>query len=192
MADSPKEGEAAQALFCAIVDLKGTPFPPIPNYIVFKQNYRREINTVRRKVVTPGVTESGIEQLLLRDNDWFLSSINIANKIFTETKRLAAKTHQKIKPPGLDLFYVRGDKNVMDSIQTIFKYTTDRVRDANKTQGKNTLEFANINKWSPADIYLASKDAQRTLKKLATGQRVSVKIGKFEINTIFIHEHETR
>ena len=184
MADSPKEGEAAQALFCAIVDLKGTPFPPIPNYIVFKQNYRREINTVRRKVVTPGVTESGIEQLLLRDNDWFLSSINIANKIFTETKRLAAKTHQKIKPPGLDLFYVRGDKNVMDSIQTIFKYTTDRVRDANKTQGKNTLEFANINKWSPADIYLASKDAQRNLKKLAAGQRVNIKIGNFRINTI--------
>tara|TARA_S200000501_G_C20790004_1_gene729071 strand:+ start:43 stop:1440 length:1398 start_codon:yes stop_codon:yes gene_type:complete len=184
MADSPKEGEAAQALFCAIVDLKGTPFPPIPNYIVFKQNYRREINTVRRKVVTPGVTESGIEQLLLKDNDWFLSSINIANKIFTETKRLAAKTHQKIKPPGLDLFYVRGDKNVMDSIQTIFKYTTDRVRDANKTQGKNTLEFANINKWSPADIYLASKDAQRNLKKLAAGQKVNIKIGNFRINTI--------
>lgn len=184
MADSPKEGEAAQALFCAIVDLKGTPFPPIPNYIVFKQNYRREINTVRRKVVTPGVSESGIEQLLLRDNDWFLSSINIANKIFTETKRLAAKTHQKIKPPGLDLFYVRGDKNVMDSIQALFKYTTDRVKDANKTQGKNTLEFANINKWSPADIYLASKDAQRNLKRLAARQRVNIKIGNFRINTI--------
>ena len=82
MADSPKEGEAAQALFCAIVDLKGAPFPSnIPNYIVFKQKYKREINTVRRKVVTPGVTESGIEKLLLKDNDWFLSSINIANKI---------------------------------------------------------------------------------------------------------------
>jgi len=185
MADSPKEAEAAQALFCAIVDLKGAPFPSdIPNYIVFKQKYKREINTVRRKVVTPGVTESGIEKLLIKDNDWFLSSINIANKIFTETKRLAAKTHQKIKPPGLDLFYVRGDKNVMDSIQTIFKYTTDRVRDANKTQGKNTLEFANINKWSPADIYLASKDAQRNLKKLAAGQKVNIKIGNFKINSI--------
>ena len=185
MADSPKEGEAAQALFCAIVDLKGSPFPSnIPNYLAFKQKYKREISIVRRKVVTPGVGQNGIEQLLLKDNDWFLSSINIANKIFTETKRLAKKTHQKIKPPGLDLFYVRGDKNVMDSIQTIFKYTTDRVRDANKNQGKRALEFANINKWSPADIYLASKDAQRTLKKLATGQRVSVKIGKFEINTI--------
>ena len=185
MADSPKEGEAAQALFCAIVDLKGAAFPSnIPNYTVFKQKYKREISTVRRKVVTPGVSENGIEKLLLKDNDWFLSSINIANKIFSETKRLAAKTHQKIKPPGLDLFYVRGDKNVMDSIQTIFKYTTDRVKDANKTQGKRALEFKNINKWSPADIYLASKDAQRTLKKLAAGQRVNVKIGKFEINTI--------
>jgi len=185
MADSPKEGEAAQALFCAIVDLKGAPFPPnIPNYIVFKQKYKREINTVRRKVVTPGVTESGIEKLLLDDNDWFLSSINIANKILSETKRLASKTHQKIKPPGLDLFYVRGDKNVMDSIQTIFKYTTDRVRDANKNQGKNALEFRNINKWSPADIYLASKDAQRMLKKLAAGQKVNIKIGNFKINTI--------
>ena len=40
MADSPKEAEAAQALFCAIVDLKGAPLPTnIPNYIVFKQKY---------------------------------------------------------------------------------------------------------------------------------------------------------
>ena len=67
MADSPKEGEAAQALFCAIVDLKGAAFPSnIPNYTVFKQKYKREISTVRRKVVTPGVSENGIEKLLLR------------------------------------------------------------------------------------------------------------------------------
>ena len=70
MADSPKEAEAAQALFCAIVDLKGAPLPTnIPNYIVFKQKYKREINAVRRKVIIPGVTESGIEKLLLKDND---------------------------------------------------------------------------------------------------------------------------
>ena len=76
MADSPKEAEAAQALFCAIVDLKGTPFPSnIPNYLEFKQKYKREIGIVRRKVVTPGVSQNGIEKLLLGDNDWFLSSI---------------------------------------------------------------------------------------------------------------------
>ena len=59
----------------------------IPNYIVFKQKFSREINAVRRKVVIPGVTESGIEKLLLKDNEWFLSSVNIANKILKETKR---------------------------------------------------------------------------------------------------------
>ena len=109
MADSPKEAEAAQALFCAIVDLKGAPFPSsIPNYIVFKQKYKREINAVRRKVVTPGVTESGIEKLLLKDNDWFLSSINIANKILKETKKLAAKTHQKNYTTGFRFILCEG------------------------------------------------------------------------------------
>ena len=168
MADSPKEAEAAQALFCAIVDLKGAPLPTnIPNYIVFKQKFSREINAVRRKVVIPGVTESGIEKLLLKDNEWFLSSVNIANKILKETKRLAAKTHQKIKPPGLDLFYVRGDRNIMENIETLWKLTNENVKRANKIDGKNALTFNNINKWSPADIYLASANAQRTFKKLS-------------------------
>ena len=184
MADSPKEAEAAQALFCAIVDLKGAPLPTnIPNYIVFKQKYKREINAVRRKVVIPGVTESGIEKLLLKDNEWFLSSVNIANKILKETKRLAAKTHQKIKPPGLDLFYVRGDRNIMENIETLWKLTNDNVKRANKTEGKNALTFNNINKWSPADIYLASANAQRTFKKLVQGQKVSIKVGNFMITS---------
>ena len=184
MADSPKEAEAAQALFCAIVDLKGAPLPTnIPNYIVFKQQYKREINAVRRKVVIPGVTESGIEKLLLKDNEWFLSSVNIANKILKETKRLAAKTHQKIKPPGLDLFYVRGDRNIMENIETLWKLTNENVKRANKVDGKNALTFNNINKWSPADIYLASANAQRIFKKLSQGQQVSVKVGNFMITS---------
>ena len=184
MADSPKEAEAAQALFCAIVDLKGAPLPTnIPNYIVFKQKFSREINAVRRKVVIPGVTESGIEKLLLKDNEWFLSSVNIANKILKETKRLAAKTHQKIKPPGLDLFYVRGDRNIMENIEKLWKLTNENVKRANKVDGKNALTFNNINKWSPADIYLASANAQRTFKKLAEGQNVSIKVGNFMITS---------
>ena len=184
MADSPKEAEAAQALFCAIVDLKGAPLPTnIPNYIVFKQKFKREINAVRRKVVIPGVTESAIEKLLLKDNEWFLSSVNIANKILKETKRLAAKTHQKIKPPGLDLFYVRGDRNVMENIETLWKLTNENVKRANKIDGKNALTFNNINKWSPADIYLASANAQRTFKKLVQGQKVSIKVGNFMITS---------
>ena len=40
MADSPKEAEAAQALFCAIVDYEGKKISPIPNnYIAFRSRF---------------------------------------------------------------------------------------------------------------------------------------------------------
>ena len=38
MADSPKEAEAAQALFCAIVDYEGKLISPVPkDYQAFKK-----------------------------------------------------------------------------------------------------------------------------------------------------------
>ena len=118
MADSPKQAEAAQALFSAIVDYTGAPIPTnIPNYTSFSQKYKKEIRSVSRKVVTPGVSSSSIVELLNKDKDWFKSSINIANKLFSDTAKLSKKTHGRIKPKGLDLFYVRGDKNVFGSIR---------------------------------------------------------------------------
>ena len=87
MADSPKQAEAAQALFSAIVDYRGAPIrEDIPNYTKFSQTYKKEIRAVSRKVVTPGVSSASIEQLLNKDKDWFKSSINIANKLFSDTR----------------------------------------------------------------------------------------------------------
>ena len=59
-----------------------------------------------------------------------------------------------------NLFYLRGDKDVMDVIQKLFTI-------ANKAPItiKNQAAFGNINKWSPADIYLASKVAKDRLAK---------------------------
>tara|TARA_Y100000592_G_C5438664_1_gene302145 strand:- start:56 stop:1444 length:1389 start_codon:yes stop_codon:yes gene_type:complete len=184
MADSPKQAEAAQALFSAIVDLKGSPLPNIPNYLSFKQRYKSEIKKVSRKVITPGVSLNSIEDLLNSDNEWFLSSVNIANKLLFETRKLARATHNKIKPKGIDLFYVRGDKNVFGSIDKLWKHTNEATKKANRLEGKNSLVFNNINKWSPADIYLASKDAQRLLKSLASGKKVNFKSGKMTITSI--------
>ena len=184
MADSPKQAEAAQALFSAIVDLKGAPLPSMPNYLSFKQKYKSEIRKVSRKVITPGVSLNSVEDLLNTDNDWFLSSVNIANKLLVETKKLAKATHNKIKPKGIDLFYVRGDKNVFGSIDKLWKYTNEATKKANKLEGKNSLVFNNINKWSPADIYLASVEAQRILKNLASGKKVNFKSGKLTITSI--------
>jgi len=185
MADSPKQAEAAQALFSAIVDYTGAPIPTnIPNYTSFSQKYKKEIRSVSRKVVTPGVSSASIVELLNKDKDWFKSSINIANKLFSDTAKLSKKTHGRIKPKGLDLFYVRGDKNVFGSIDKLWKYTNEQVKQANQLEGKNSLVFNNINKWSPADIYLASAKAQRLLKDAASGKKINFKSGKFEFTSI--------
>ena len=181
MADSPKEAEAAQALFCAVVDYEGKKISPIPpDYDSFYEKYERTINRVRRKVVTPGVSLANIDNFLTDDLDWYNSSVNVANTLFDETKRIARATHNKIKPAGIDLFYVRDDRNVFNSISTLFTYVNKRVRKRNSEEGLNDLTFNNLNKWSPADIYLSSAYAQRVLKGFASGRNLSTpfKIGK--------------
>ena len=178
MADSPKQAEAAQALFSAIVDYRGAPLPyNIDNYIQFQEQYKREIRAVSRKVVTPGVSLQAIETFLVKDNDWYKSSINIANKLLSATKTLSKKTYNKIKPKGIDLYYVRGDVNVFGSLDKLWKHTNNSTKKANLLEGKNSLVFNNINKWSPADIYLASAYAQRLLKTAASGNNFKYKLG---------------
>lgn len=179
MADSPKQAEAAQALFSAIVDLIGAPIPrSIPNYLIFKERYKKEIQIVSRKVITPGVSFNDIEKFLVKDQDWYKSSINIANRLLVATKKLSKKTYNKIKPKGIDLYYVRGDKNVFGSIDKLWKFTNESTKKTNLLEGKNDLVFNNINKWSPADIYLASAKAQRLLKTVASGGDFKFKLGR--------------
>ena len=74
MADSPKQAEAAQALFSAIADYRGGPLSSsLVGYEEFQEKYKNEIRSVSRKVVTPGVSLKDIEKFLIKDNDWFLS-----------------------------------------------------------------------------------------------------------------------
>ena len=174
MADSPKEAEAAQALFCAVVDYEGRKINPIPrNYRAFATTYNRTIQRVRRKVVTPGVSIEDIGRFLRDDQDWYDSSVNIANNLLDKTEEIAKNTYNKIKPKGIDLFYVRDDRNTFNSISKLFTYTNNRVKERNRTidEGEREIDltFNNLNKWSPADIYLSSKYAQRLLSELASG-----------------------
>ena len=106
MADSPKEAEAAQALFCAIVDYEGKKISPIPNnYIAFRSRYGKVMNRIRRKVITPGIPMQRIENLLLDENNgWYESSVNIANKLFDDIKKLSKKTHNKINQKDYNCF----------------------------------------------------------------------------------------
>ena len=50
MADSPKEAEAAQALFCAVVDYEGKKISPIPgDYDAFKMKNKKTIKKPSHK-----------------------------------------------------------------------------------------------------------------------------------------------
>ena len=189
-ASDTKLFESSQALFCAVVDYLGKPIignKRPPNYLAFQREYGSVISRVKSKVKTGSVTQKNIDDFLTKNKDWYDSSINIANELFRATKTISRKTFNRIKPPGISLFYVRGDKtsrDVMSDVATIWKYTNDYVKRKNKDSNQNDLTFNDLNKWSPADIYLASADAQRNFKKLATGQKVSIKVGNFKITSI--------
>ena len=87
MADSPKEAEAAQALFCAIVDVTNKKIGLEYNsFQQYKLENEENIKKAARITDTPGVSISQIETFLNKDVDWFKSSVNIANKLLLMRK----------------------------------------------------------------------------------------------------------
>lgn len=167
MADSPKEGEAAQALFCAIADFLGDnktrkefDLKKHPTYDLFKKSHSKVISDIFAKIDTPQITLKQIETFLLTKDGWYESSINIALKLIDEIETIS-KNFSKIKSARLqDIVYVRGAKkekgrnaNAMENIDYLFSI-------ANKND-KNY--FGDINKWSPADIYFVSDKADKQI-----------------------------
>ena len=165
MADSPKEGEAAQALFCAIADLLGERttkkefvISKYPTYKVFKKTYSKIINDTFARVDTPQISLRQIEDFLINKKGWFESTLNVAVKLIEDIETINQKFSKIQKPKLQDIMYVRGAKkekgrnaNAMENIDFLFKV-------ANKNE-KNY--FGDINKRSPADIYLASNNADK-------------------------------
>jgi len=168
MADSPKEGEAAQALFCAIVNSMGKTkadkefdLKKYPNYKLFKKHHEKEIEKALSNVDTPSITLEQIEKFLETSDGWYESSMNIAKKIVDDITDLNSKFKKIQGPKWQDVFYVRGaakDKNrspnAMESIGYLFDVANG-----------NEKYFGDINKWSPADIYFVSKKAESVINE---------------------------
>ena len=167
MADSPKEGEAAQALFCAIADSLGSTkvqkefiLNKLPNYQVFKKHYGKIIDEAYKGTDMPQITLKQIETFLEESDGWYESSLNIAKKLMEDITDISGK-FSKIKTPKLqDIVYVRGgakekgrQANAMENIAALFDI-------ANKNENNY---FGDINKWSPADIYFVSKKANMAI-----------------------------
>lgn len=180
MADSPKEGEAAQALFCSIADFLGNSksqtelvVAKYPDYESFKKENEKLVEEAFAKTDMPSISLKQIEDFLIKDNTWYISSINIARKLIKEITTISNKFGKIQTPNWKDIVYVRGAKkekgrsaNAMENIAALFDI-------ANKNE-KNY--FGDINKWSPADIYFVSSVGDKIIKdevELAYGKMKS-------------------
>jgi hypothetical protein len=175
MADQTSIQESAQALFCAMADFTGasgvektfdTKLYPI--YSIFKQNWDSKNKTATIKKIfddhvhAPGVSLTDIETLFQQDVGWYGSSVSIAKYLVLDIQSISSNFNKIKTPKWTDIFYVRGDSDIMKNIESLYKI-------ANKVQEKTGgIVLGDVNKWSPADIYFASEAAKTNIKKLLT------------------------
>ena len=192
MPDTTSIAETAQALFCAIADLVGASAAKkvldinrFPTYFDFKDYWESTDNPKRSwsieriyedRVDAPNVTLVNIEELFsasVSGREWYLSSVNIAQKLIADIQVISPK-FQKIKGPNWsNILYQRGDEAVMGTVEALFKIANAGQKTVNQSKSKTKGQvFGNVNKWSPADIYLASPVGTKTLiKELAMAKK---------------------
>ena len=173
MADQTAVQEAAQALFCALADYNGASniqsifnTNTYPIYKTFKAHWNTENSSVKindvfsKHVHAPGVLITDIESLFEKDNEWYRSSVSIAKTLVLDITDISREFNKIKSPNWKDIFYVRGDSDIMKNIEELFKI-------ANKSQATTGgLILGDVNKWSPADIYFASDKAKTVILNL--------------------------
>tara|TARA_S200000501_G_scaffold8446_1_gene7543 strand:+ start:44 stop:1225 length:1182 start_codon:yes stop_codon:yes gene_type:complete len=186
MADKTALFESSQALFCAVADYLGKvktnkifDLKKVPDYNTFRSAVGAStINLSSKRLDTPGVTLKDIESFLTDDLSWYTSSLLIAKKLVNDITDIDKDL--KLAPAGFQkLFYFRGDSDVMGNIEQLFKV-------ANKSGYRTQAKFGNVNKWSPADIYLASPKAKTAISKEL--QKAKPKIYTFQNLNILVSD----
>jgi hypothetical protein len=179
MADNTSLQESAQALFCALADYIGEietkrafDTNRYPTFAEFRSGYtsaigKKDVDTLLKEVHKKSdidVSLNEIQKFLANNDDWWVSTINIAKEIIKEVNRIQQK-FRKIKGVNwTNILYKRGDQNIMGTIDTLFKIAKKEFDSAPR---KNVKNFAKRDKWNPADIYFATEEASKDLKKFA-------------------------
>ena len=166
MADKTALQESSQALFCAIADFLGIDesnklldLKKFISYEDFKIKNQKIISNASTKIVSPGVSLKDIESFLIENEDWYKSSVLIANSLIKEISNIDSDF--KIKSSGFqNIYYFRGDSDIMGNIQKLFN-----IANKSPITIKKQSTFGNINKWNPADIYLGSDNAKNLIIK---------------------------
>jgi len=206
MANKTDIQEASQALFCALADFAGASavdkwfdVSKYKTYSDFKENWNKKYKqatiekTFSKQVKSGKATLIEIEKLLngegekSKKDSWYISSTLIANKLIKDINKISNKFNKIRSPSWSSIFYSHGDKDIMDLVAELYKKANNQQKllySADKGSTKKVeRNFDNINKWSTADIYLASDLAKRKLTELSkikvfTFMDLNTEIGK--------------
>jgi hypothetical protein len=195
--------EAAQALFCALVDFVGINnmdkvLDENSSYVMFKEKWQTNkltknvsIEDIYNKHVVAGrTTFKDIENFLsygqsvkLADS-WFKSSVLIAKKLIKDIDDISGKFSYIKTSSWKKIIYAHQDNIIMNNIQTLF-IEANKNQKLLKTEGsKGQIPFGDINKWSPADIYLASPEAQKIISNKVKERKGLTFLGKNGLNNL--------
>jgi hypothetical protein len=145
MADKTALLESAQALFCSIADYIGVKktnqlFDPkkYPDYTEFRSQINEAtLQAAHKNIETPGVFLNELELFLKKDTKWYISSLQIAKKLINDITKIDPDFN--IAKQGFQqIFYYRGDKEIMGTIEKLFKI-------ANRSGYKSQTKFGNLN-----------------------------------------------
>jgi hypothetical protein len=178
MADTTSLAESSQAFFCAIADYLTIKNKNLSDFLDpkdknkgldtfsgFERKWKSEFKnkTDSLEKIYEKFTEAStgaqripygeIEGFLMVDKGWYTSSCLIGKKLVEDITNISSGFSKK--PSTSDVWYFRGDKEVMKNLEDLFKI-------ANKN--KPPPAFGDINKWSPADIYFATDKARDRIK----------------------------
>ena len=181
------EAEGAQALFCYIADVLGAKKTKIEFAPYIKKTKdSSEFFDIYKSIIDSGYSSGAVKterskdiiiKFIEKNNDWFMSSLKIAQYLITEIDDLVSKKFAKIQAPRAQgLFYKHGDDLVMDGMSKLFKSANEEYK-----KEKGSLFFGNINKWSPADIYFATAKAKLQIKKMVDNPETKKSNLKFSV-----------
>jgi hypothetical protein len=167
--DNTTLAESAQALFCSLADYLGSnesakrldvnKYKTFQEFLSDSQNKQDLITAYDKKKRVNIDADIKDVYKFLEDtkNGWYKSSVLIANKLVQDLKKI--DKDYNINAKGFDYFYLRGKVGVMKDIQSLFDIA--KKSDPTKLAEKEIpqfIGFKDINKWNPADIYLANKE----------------------------------
>lgn len=178
MADDTSYAESAQALFCAMADYLGRTettklmdikkFPDLDS-LMGNKTLKGAMDKSYPRIYThyKGGAKFSLDEITEwlgnpKNKKWYNSTVLIAKEMMEKITLLQGNPKFNIDSPKFqNLYYFRGDDEVMTNIEALFKIANE----ADVVAVGGTMKFGDVNKWSPADIYFGSNVAKNRIKK---------------------------